>query len=117
MQPRFIEEREVPPQATLQGGDGGVVPEVDLLVLPGSPQSLKEDVIQRAAAPIHAHANAGGLHGVRELLGGELRALISVEDLRPTLLQGVVERLQAEGAIERVRESPSEHIAAEPVED
>src|SRR5512147_2359171 len=47
-----------------------------------SPQPLDEDVVEPAAAPVHADRDAGGFEPGRECGAGELRALIAVEDLR-----------------------------------
>ena len=57
------------------------------------------------------------LQGLRERVGRELDALISVEDLGAALGQSRVERFQAEPPVERVRQLPSDHIATEPVQN
>jgi hypothetical protein len=43
-------------------------------------ETFDEDIVERTAAAIHADADAGCFQTVGERLGGELRALIGVED-------------------------------------
>src|SRR3546814_10098096 len=52
------------------------------LVLQRAPQPLDKDVVEKAAAPIHRDAHAGLLQALRPGPGGELAALVGVEDFR-----------------------------------
>src|SRR5207253_8886058 len=54
--------------------------QVDPFVLHGPPQALDEDVVVTAPASIHADLDPVILQHVGELVTGELRALISIED-------------------------------------
>src|SRR5947208_14433507 len=54
--------------------------QVDPFVLHGPPQALDEDVVVAAPASIHADLDSVILQHVGELVTGELRALISIED-------------------------------------
>ena len=49
---------------------------------------------------------------------GELAALVGVEDLRRAIRgQGLIQRVRAEARVQRVRQPPSQHVAARPVHD
>src|SRR5690348_9691424 len=56
--------------------------QIHFLVFDRAPQPLDEDVVDPAALAVHADADAGALQDIEPLLGGELRTLIGVEDLR-----------------------------------
>ena len=62
-------------------GDGGGGPQVDLLVFDGSPQALHDDVVTPGALAVHADPHLAGGQTLDEVGGGELTALIAVEDL------------------------------------
>src|SRR5207247_520810 len=68
----------------------GIVLQVNLFVLDGTPQPLGENVVQRAATSIHADQNAGILQAPSKLGTGELGALIGIEDLGLRFLQSPV---------------------------
>ena len=51
-----------------------------------SPQPLDKHIISPRATTIHAEFRTASEHGVRELLSGELTALIGVDDLRDAKL-------------------------------
>ncbi len=92
--------------------------QVHLLVLQAPPQPLDENVVQPAALAVHrdrytvVFENAGD-----EGFGGELGALVGVEDLRSAVgEEGLLEGLDAEVALHRVREPPREHAPAVPVD-
>src|SRR3546814_5882597 len=59
--------------------------QVDALVLYRAPQPLDKDVVEKAAAPIHRDAHAGLLQALRPGPGGELAALVGVEDFWATI--------------------------------
>src|SRR6202043_2144678 len=54
--------------------------QVDPFVLHGPPQALDEDVVVAASASIHADLDSVIRQHLGELIAGELRALISIED-------------------------------------
>src|SRR5437868_13857241 len=79
--------------------------QVDPFVLLGPPQALDEDVVVTAPASIHADLDPAILQHVSELVAGELRALISIEDAglaEPG--EGLAQRLDAEPRRQRVRQ-------------
>src|SRR5262252_4110936 len=59
-----------------------VIPQVHLFVFQRAPQSFDEDVVQTSPAPVHADSDIPFFQHAGELLTGELRPLIAVEDLR-----------------------------------
>src|SRR3546814_5138570 len=83
--------------------------QVDALVLQRAPQPLDKDVVEKAAAPIHRDAHAGLLQALRPGPGGELAALVGVEDFWATIaLDRLVQRLDAEPGVQRSEEHTSE---------
>src|SRR5665811_697437 len=92
--------------------------QVHLLVLDAPPEPFDEDVVHPAAPSVHADPDAVGREQACESLRSELRALVGVEDVRGSVAsQGFFERLDAEGGVEGVGESPAEHAPAGPVHD
>src|SRR5688500_20133202 len=78
-------------------GDRVVSSEVDLLVLDRSPEPLDENVVAPRTLAVHADGDAGLVQHAGEVVAGELRALIGVEDLRPAMAgDGFLQRLDAE---------------------
>src|SRR3990172_4963064 len=68
--------------------------EIDILVLDAAPQSFDEHIVDPTPLAVHAYAHALGLQRLGEVIGGELAALVGVEDLgvavaRERLLQGL----------------------------
>jgi hypothetical protein len=56
--------------------------------------------------------------GLGEGLRGELRPLVGVEDLRPAeASERLLQRLDAEAGVERVRQAPGQHPTQVPVQD
>jgi hypothetical protein len=88
---------------------------VDQLVLERAPQTFDEDVVERAAAAIHADRDAALLERRQEIGRGKLRALIGVPDLGLAEAERRVERGQAEAGLHRIGKFPTEHEAAVPV--
>src|SRR6478735_1181569 len=78
--------------------------QVDPFVLHGPPQALDEDVVMAAPASVHADRDPVIPQYLGELLAGELRALIGIEDAglaEPG--EGLVQRFDAEPRGQRVR--------------
>lgn len=90
---------------------------IDEFVFERGPQSLDEQVIERAAVTVHADSNAALLQRRQELGRSKLRALIGVPDAELTEAESRVERGAAEALIQRIRELPGQHEAAESVHD
>src|SRR5689334_16787287 len=92
--------------------------QVDPFVLHGPPQALDKDVVVAAPASIHADLDPVIPQHLGELLAGELRALIGIEDAgfaEPG--EGLAQRLDAEPRRERVRQPPGQHSSGRPVDD
>jgi hypothetical protein len=92
--------------------------QVDPFVLHGPPQALDEDIVVAAPASIHADLDHVIPQHLSELVAGELRALIGIEDPRfAEPGEGFPQRLDAEPRRERVRHPPGQHSAGCPVDD
>ena len=91
--------------------------QVHLLVLDAAPQPFHEDVVHAPAPAVHAHLNALRQQHAGEGLAGELAALVGVEDLWPTLAQGLFQSRNTEVYLQGVGQPPSQHVAAVPVHD
>jgi len=90
--------------------------QVDAFILQGPPQAFYEDVVQIAAFAIHGDLGLGPLQPVGPVEGGELAAVIGIHDLgRTELVDGLIQRLEAELGLQRVRDAPGQHLAREPV--
>src|SRR5580692_10644869 len=78
--------------------------QVDPFVLHGPPQALDEDVVVAAPASVHADLDPAIPQHIGELVAGELRTLIGIEDVgfaEPG--EGLAQRLDAEPRREGVR--------------
>ena len=73
---------KVPAQTQPGLGRGLVVPQVHVLILHRSPQPLDHDVVERPADTVHPDRAPRACQHLRECLGGELAALVGVEDRR-----------------------------------
>ena len=77
-----------------------VIPvEIDVLILDAAPEPFAENVVERAAAPVHADLNVGCEQGGRESIGRELCALVGVEDLGPPLAERLAQGIETEDAV------------------
>ena len=115
---RLVVERQVPPQSLMGGADAVVGPQIHLLVLHAPPQPFHEHVVPPAAGAVHTDLDAMVFQEPRELLAGELAALVRVEDVRSAVAgQGLLDRLDAEVGRQRVGQPPRQHPATRPVQD
>src|SRR5271156_1950279 len=92
--------------------------QVDPFVLHGPPQALDEDVVVAAPASIHADLDPVIPQHLGELVAGELRALIGIEDAglaEPG--ERLAQRLDTEPCRQRVRQPPGQHPSGCPVDD
>ena len=118
MRPGLVVERQVALQPLLGGADGLVGVEIHLLVCEALPESFHEHVVPPTPFPVHADLDAVVLQEPRELLAGELAALIGIEDLRDASMgDRLLNGLEAEVGRQRVGEPPDQHAATGPVED
>ena len=98
--------------------DTAIGPEVDFLVLDRPPEPFDHDIVAPRALAVHANRDLGVLQRREKGDGGELATLIRVHDLRRAMSsQGFAQRLHARPCLQRHREPPREHLAAEPVDD
>ena len=81
-----IVELEVISQTRRQSRHSAIVIEIDMLILDAAPEALNEDVIKGSATTSHAKIDFVGLQFTGKIVGGELHALIGVEDRRLPLL-------------------------------
>ena len=113
----LIVEGEVPFQALVRRVDRLIGVQIDLLVFDALPESFHEHVVPPTPFPVHADLDAVVGQESRELLAGELAALIGIEDLGlARLCERLLDRVQTEIGRERVGESPGQHPATGPVE-
>ena len=59
---------------------------IHIFVFDASPEPLDEDVIQCATSPVHTDGDLALIENPGERAIDELRALVSVKDLRPRCL-------------------------------
>ena len=92
--------------------------QIHLLVFHTPPQPLDQHVVAPAAGAIHADSDVVLLEEPRELLAGELAALVGVEELRRAIAgQGLLDRLETEVGRQRVGQPPRQHPATRPIQD
>src|ERR1700674_4437590 len=115
MRTLVIVEVEVVLQRREQFEASGEVAGINQLVLERAPQSFDENIVQRAAAAIHADQDSALLERSQKVGGGDLRALIGVPDLGLAEAKGGVQRRQAKTGLQRIGEFPTEHEAAVPI--
>jgi len=89
-----VVEEEICLQTPLQGGDRLVFSEINILIFDTAPQPLDEDIVETPTATIHADADIGILQATGESQGGELGALVGIEQLRSAHLERPMQRVQ-----------------------
>jgi hypothetical protein len=99
-------------------GDRDVGVDEYLFVLQAAPQTFDKDVVQITASSVHADLNTMLLQRANELVAGELRALVGVENFRLSVtFQRLGQGLHAEFGLHADRQASGQHTAAEPVHD
>jgi len=112
----------IEPEVAAQPGDcgrgAGIVVEVDILVFHRAPQAFDEDVVQGAAATVHADLDGAVEQRAGELRTGELRTLVCIKAFRlPAAGQPPLEGRYAEPQVHCRRHLPSDDVAAKPADD
>jgi len=110
-----VVEGDPPPDAgsCLRAGLPSV--QVDAFILQGPPKALDEGVVETAPLSVHRDPGADPFQSVGPGKGRELAALVGIHDLgRAELVDRLVQRLDAEVGLQRVRYPPSQHLAGEP---
>jgi len=93
----FVVETNPVAQAVVKLGAAVKRMQVEVVMFDRPPESLDEDVILASAAAVHADVDTVVFENLGERGTGKLRALIGVEDLRPSIaVQGFLERLYTE---------------------
>lgn len=111
-------EREIFRQATGELGDRAEFLQIHLPVPDAAPQPFDTDVVQGASTPIHADGNAFSLEHAREYRARELRALVTVEDVRLAHeAQRVLKAVNAERRVHAVVDPPGQDSPRVPVDD
>ena len=70
-----------------------------------------------ASFPIHADFDSVLLQEPREGLTGELGTLVGVEDFRSILAQCLLQSINTEIGVQRIRQAPGKHVPAVHVYD
>lgn len=91
--------------------------EIHFLILHGSPETLREDVVEATAPAVHADFDTVLFQDFRELVARELGSLIAVEDFRLPAAERFTESFDAEFFFHRDRKPEGHHVAGIPVED
>src|SRR5271166_2508600 len=118
MKAALVVEGEVCADAGFRLAAVGIALQIDVLVFQRAPEAFDEDVVHPAAAPVHRDAHASLEQRAGEGGGGELAALVGVENLRLAVSgQGFFQRSQAKRGVHRVGEPPGENGPARPVDD
>ena len=113
----MVVELNVAPKA-LSGFPGtGIVLQVDLFVLDGPPQALREYVVYRSTLPIHADLDAGILQSLDVLRACEMAPLVAVPDRWPSLYQGSLDSSKDKPHLQPLIQLPTHNVAGEPVQD
>src|SRR3954467_2108990 len=116
MRPPSVVVADPLPQSGPQRRAGLECMEVYTLVLQAAPQPLNKYIIHPPPPPVHGNTHIRRSQNVSKPRRGELAALIGVEDLgfaKP--LQSLLQRLNAEIRIHRVRDPPRQHLARGPI--
>ena len=88
-----------------------ILVEIDVLVFDTAPKAFAVDVVEGAAAAIHADLNVGCEQAGGEGIGRELCPLVGVEDLGSTDAERLVQGIETKDAVQSVGKLPREHIA------
>ena len=113
-----VVEHQLATKTATRFRDASVGAQVDFLVCDRPPEPFDNDVVAPRGLAVHADRNLGVLHGRQKGDGGERAALIGVQALGGAIpSQRFAQRRHARPRLQRHRELPREHLAAEPVND
>src|SRR3954447_19276589 len=116
MRPPSVVVADPFPQSGPQRRAGLKRMEVYTFVFQAAPQPLDEHIIHPAPPPVHGNTHTRLPQNAGKPWRGELAALVGVEDLRVAEpLQSLLQRLDAEVRVHRVRDLPGQHLARGPV--
>jgi len=94
-----------------------MVRQIQIFILDGAPQSFDKDVIKDPPPSIHADLHPSRQQPTRESTTGKLTSLITVEDLRTPVGEGLLQRLETERCILGVRQHPGYDIPTIPIQN
>jgi len=94
-----------------------IVSQVDLLIFQAAPEALGKDIIQCPPFAIHTDLDAECFERLYDLRTGEMTALIRVPNLWEALPARLLDRLEYKTDFQGLVEPPTDHIAAEPVDN
>src|ERR1700741_102481 len=92
--------------------------QINPFVLHGPPQALDKDIVVAAPAAVHADLDPVIPQHLGELITGELRPLIGIEDAglaEPS--KGLAQRLDTKSRRQRVRQPPGQYPPGRPVDN
>jgi len=90
--------------------------QIHLLVFDRSPQSLQQDVVEAALFPRPADLDYISLQPAHEISGGELAALVGVEDFWPAAASHrYLQSIETLLCVQAVGGLPAEHVAGEQI--
>src|SRR6187200_47031 len=112
MRPSSVVVADPVPQSGPQRRAGLERMNVYTFIFQTAPQPLDEHIIHPAPPPVHRNAHTRRPQNAGKARRGELAALVGVEDLGATMpRQSLLQRLNAEVRIHRVRDTPRQHLA------
>jgi hypothetical protein len=94
-----------------------VLIEVHLLVLDASPEPFGENVVDGASLSVHADLDVPGTEAIEIAVTGEVRSLITVENVRESGLKSPVHTVKDKRHLERLIQRPGDDIPGIPVDD
>jgi hypothetical protein len=81
MKPLHIVEDEIPGEPFTGLCNRTILMQIYLLVSDRSPETLHENIVINPPSPVHADPDIGGFKRLDEILAGELRSLVGVENI------------------------------------
>lgn len=83
-----------------------MIGQIPVFVLDSPPEAFDSNIVQDPAAAIHTDLDACLFEPLRKRGTGKRTALATIEDLRVPLGERVLQRVQTEGRVLRVRDHP-----------
>ena len=117
MRPFLVIETEILRYSPSKVRNHPIIFEIDVFVLDRAPQPLDKNAVKDASPAIHADLHPGGLPLGRERLTSELGPLVGIEDLRPTVLEGLLQRVETKRRLQGIGHHPGQDIPTVPIED
>jgi hypothetical protein len=118
VRPPAIEEFKIADKLRSGFGNALIGMQINMLKFHASPESFDKDVIDPPALAVHADLDFIVLQDLREIVAGELAALIGIENFRRAVSgDRLVQRFETEIRGHADRHSVCEHLARGPVND